>query len=399
MQVAVEFQDERLDLDVPEGRLLGYWRGPRGMPSSEVAGFLDAILERPFDFPPLRQAIVPGDRVVIALGDDVPEAPAVLASLWRVLETAAVEAEALTVLSLSPARPELSGSLPGGVTFLTHDPEDRNNLAYLAATTPGRRVYLNRALTDADFVLPVGRLAQDPVLGAQGPWSTIFPGLSDAEALRELRAGADKRAVREGVFQESLEVNWLLGSQFQLGLIAGVTGLIGAVAGLGEKLATEGLRAVDHDWTFKIESRAELVVAGVGRPGQPVGIDDVARALANALKMVQHGGKIVVLSRAEGPIGHSVRRLIEAGDRRTAAAVLKGCETDPDHATARLFAKAVDWADVYWLSALSSDDVDGLSVVPLDRPEEARRLVAVSASTLVVSHADLMRAEVADETS
>ncbi len=116
------------------------------------------------------------------------------------------------------------------------------------------------------------------------------------------------------------------------------------------------------------------------------------------MKLVRHGGKIVVLSRASGPIGPSVRRLIDAGDRRAASKILKGHDADEDYATARLFAKAVDWADVYWLSAFSQDDVDGLSIVPLDRPEEAHRLVAVSESCLFVSHADLVHVTVADET-
>ena len=58
-----------------------------------------------------------------------------------------------------------AGAGPAGVTFRTHDPDDRANLAYLATTAGGRRVYLDRDLTDADFVLPVGRLAYDPLLG------------------------------------------------------------------------------------------------------------------------------------------------------------------------------------------------------------------------------------------
>ncbi len=214
------------------------WNGPKGMPPDDLPRFLDDVLEHPRDFPPLRQAIVPGDRVVIALGDDVPKAPVILSALWRVLEPAGVEIEGLTVLTSAPANAALVSGLPRGATFLTHDPEDRTQLAYLAATTSERRVYLNRALTDADFVLPVGRLAHDPMRGDQGPWSGVFPGFSDTETLRALRSS---KARDLGAFQESIEVSWLLGSQFQLGVVGGVTGLMGAMAGLAEKLATDGL--------------------------------------------------------------------------------------------------------------------------------------------------------------
>jgi hypothetical protein len=367
-----------------------------------VRGLLADALEHPRDYPPLRQAVVPGDRVVIALGDDVPDAAAVLGAVCEVFRAAGVDPESVTVLTDAEPRAGLSQAVPGGVTFRRHDPEDRANLAYLATTAAGRRVYLDRALTDADFVLPVGRLAYDPVLGYRGPWGVIFPGLSDAETRRTVRAGAgddhppDPRRPRP-VLAESAEVSWLLGSQFQVGLVAGVTGVVGVVAGLSATVLDQGVRAVEEAWAFRTGERAELVIAGIGRPGDPSGIDDVARGLATASRLVTRGGKIVVLSRAGGPIGPAVRRLFQADDPRAAAAALKGHESDSDYPAARQISRALAWADVYLLSALERDDVEDLAMIALDRPEEARRLAAVSGSCLVVSQADLAHAHVAGE--
>ena len=42
--------------------------------------------------------------------------------------------------------------MPGGVALAVHAPDDRTQMAYLAATSDGRRVYLNR-LSDHLFVL------------------------------------------------------------------------------------------------------------------------------------------------------------------------------------------------------------------------------------------------------
>ncbi len=60
-------------------------------------------------------------------------------------------------------------------------------------------------------------------------------------------------------------------------------------------------------------------------------------------------------------------------------------------------ARALEWADVYLLSALGRDDVEDLSMIALDRPEEGRRVVASAATCLVVSQAERTRADVADE--
>jgi hypothetical protein len=400
MRVEVAFQGERFGLDVPEGRLVGAWQGPAGVSAGDVPGLVARALEEPRGFPPLRQAVVPGDRVVIAFGADVPEPAAVLDVVGDVLFRAGVERQDVTVLADAPPNAP-APVLPDGVVFQRHGPDDRGLIAYLASTAEGRRVYLNRLLTDADFVLPVGRLAYDPVLGYSGPWGVVFPGLSDTETRQAFRLQAtdeppDRRHPR-ATLRESAEVSWLLGCQLQLGLIAGVSGLTEAVAGLGTAVFEEGARALDRAWGFRADSRAELVVAGVGRPGEPTGIDALARGLATATRLVQRGGKIVVLSRAEGTFGPALRRLVGVDDPRAGLEALKNQESLPDYAAARQVAQALAWADVYLLSALGDDAVDDLSMIALDRPEDARRLAALCDSCLVVSQADQVRARVAGE--
>jgi hypothetical protein len=182
-----------------------------------------------------------------------------------------------------------------------------------------------------------------------------------------------------------------------MGLIGGVTGLVSAIAGLSNSVMAKGASAVDQAWGFACSARAELVVAGVGRPAGRTELDHVALALGNAMRLVRRGGKIAVLSRAEGPIGPALQRLVDAEDIASALARLKGHEADPDYSAALVIARARAWADVYLLSALREEDVDALSLVALGRPEEVRRLAAVAESCIVVSQAERVRASVVGE--
>lgn len=401
MTVAVEFQDERLDLEIPESRLVTAWHGPAGVPDEKLSQLVDSALETPLDFPPLRQAVVPGDRVVVALGDRLPSAPVILSSAWRILKAAGVEPTGVTLLTSTPAGPGLVASLPAGATFRTHDPATRAEIAYLATTTSGSRVYLDRELADADFVLPIGRLGFDPFLGYDGPWGTIFPTFADAASIQAMRSRASDQPPDRGrpnaQLSESTEVTWLLGSQFQVGVLPGSRGVSRIVAGLAASVLAEGTRAVDDTWTCRPETRAELVICGVGSFGALATIEDLAQALANASRLVQRGGKIAVLSRAEGSPGLALRRLIETGESRGATSALRGLESEPDYSAALTVARVLDWADIYLLSQLDADDVEGLSMVPLDRPEEVRRLAAVSVSCTVLSHAERTQGRVLDE--
>jgi hypothetical protein len=398
MRIAVDFQDESLEFELPEARVVGQWRGPVGLSRDDAAAAIEHTLENPRDYPPLRQVVVPGDRVAIAFDPLIPNGRAFLGTIIPLLESAGVEREGISLV-LPPGGPtEAAAGALDGIRIFHHDPDDRNQLAYLAATKNGRRIYLSRHLTDADVVIPIAELGFDPILGHRGPWSVLFPRLSDQETLRAehatLKSPDHDSAPQSGHprLAESLEVSWLLGSQFHIGVVPGIGGLLEPIAGMETSVRDHGIASVARHWTFEAPGRAELVVAGVGRPGMSAHLHDLSEAIVTASRLVQRGGKIVVLSHAQGTIGPAMQRLTGVDDPRRGLAALKGHEADDDFVAASRLAHALSWADIFLYSNLAESAVEDLSMHPLDRPEHARKLVEKSGSCLFVSHADLTRA-------
>jgi lactate racemase len=394
MRVSVDFQDQSLELEIPDEHLVGAWQGPAGHSRQDSPELIRAALEVPRDFPPLRRTVVPGDRVTVAFDPSIPEADLVLDAVASTLRDAGVEAEGLTVLLPRASSVVLEKSLPQGTTLAVHDPDDRSQLAYLATTKEGRRIYLNRNLTDADLIVPVGRVGFDPILGYSGPWSVLFPALAGRESIEahrsRLRGDDDARqeSSARSNREESLEVSWLLGTQFHFGVIAGASGIGELLAGRETLVCEHGIAWLDEHWTFRPESRAEIVVAGIGHAGEPTSLESLAEGLVTARRLVQHGGKIVVLSHAVGPVGPALRCLIDAGGAELGLKQLRGHEHDDDFQIASRIAAAVSWADVFLYSGMDRDLVEELSIVPVEKPEQARRLVAQCRSALVVSQAD-----------
>ncbi|MGE3821153.1 MAG: lactate racemase domain-containing protein [Isosphaeraceae bacterium] len=404
-RILVRFQDEELTLEVPEDRLIAAWLGPGDSSDRDDARRLAKALEEPRDFPPLRQAVVPGDRVVIPVGPGVPNITSFIQVVYEVLRESGVEAGDLTILAANGRDDWLHAELPAGVVFRTHDPDDQAQIAYLATTAEGRRIYLNRLLTDADFVLPIGGLVHDPIRGSLGPWSAVFPAMSDAETLREFHASAGRAGpdavpgldVESPTLREASEVCWLLGCQFQIGVVPAVSGVWDVVAGLGTSVMRDGIEALEKAWGSRVESRAELVILGIGRPGTPTTIEDLARGLATARRLARRGGKIVILSRTRGDFGPAMNASRGLESPREMLAALRGLEDSPDYLVARQFAASLAWADLYLHSDLDRDVVEEFSIVPLDRPEEAARLAALSGSCIVVSQGDRTHASVTGE--
>ena len=225
MRVSVDYQDEQIEFDVSTEALVGSWKGPSGLGPDRLSDALQDALEHPLDFPALRQMMVPGDRVAIALDGSLTGVEPILFALKKSFEEAGVSTQDVTVVVTPESHPGLVQDLPEGMTLVFHDASNREGLAYLAATRDGRRIYLNRHLTDADVVIPVGRAGFDPVVGYRGPWR-LFPGLSQ-EATRVSTASDWPRIRRRGsrllaVWDEPFQVSWLLGTQFHLALVPGV---------------------------------------------------------------------------------------------------------------------------------------------------------------------------------
>lgn len=396
-QVVVKFGAEELEFDLADEAVVGSWSGPRGLSEVEADAALREAIERPLGYPPLRQCVAPGDRVAIALGPGLPNPGRIVAALTDVLRESGIAADAITVIA--PAGVELE---PTGVGFIAHDPMDRERLAYLASTSAReRRVYLNRVLVDADFALPVGLLGYDPVAGRRGPWDSLFPGLSDAPTLEALRRELpEESSVWSGPSDprgEAFEVGWLLGSRFQIGVVPGVGGPVEFDAGLDDEVRAQGAEAVDRSWRFRVKTQAEVVVAGIGGPDAPTSLDDLVEGLATAARLVQRGGKIVALSRAAGPLGPALQRLTSAGETVNWPRALRGLESAPDSVAARRLARVLTQADVYLLSGLDREVVEDLSMIPLGRPEDARKLVGRSTAVTFLSRAELTWGEVERE--
>ena len=205
--------------------------------------------------------VVPGDLVVFALDPTIPEYGPVLAVLASTLEASGIERGNMTVLSSSRGPAAAQQPVPSGIGLVVHDPNDRGQIAYLATTKQGRRIYLNRLLADADLVIPVGRIGYDARLGYRGPWSVLFPEMSDPDTIQAFRGefrdddeGSPRHRAGSGL-EESFEVSWLLGTPFHLGLVPGGSGLVEVVAGRDTSVREQGIAALEQHWMFQTDSR------------------------------------------------------------------------------------------------------------------------------------------------
>jgi nickel-dependent lactate racemase len=370
---------------------------PRGVPLADPAAAVRAALEQPLEYPSLAQSTTPGDRVVIALSAEVPQVAQVTAAIVQTLISAGVAADGITILrsqrgvdvGMEDPCALIAPSVAERIRVRTHDPASRRNLAYLAATESGEPIFLNRMLTDADVVLPVGCMQRERAAGYYGVHTALYPEFSDTKTQARFRK--HDRFSNNGQHRElKHEVNhlaWLLGVNFTLQIVpASGNSILHVLAGQSDAVKHRCRELYRAAWNWPVAQRAELVIAAIegGAPQQTW--ENFGRVLESAGRLVEDGGAIAVCCELAAAPGEAMQRLTAAPSRDEAVREIRR-ENPRDAVPALQLARALESHRVYLLSRLDADLVEALEMVPVDLPSDISRLAQRSRSCLVVANA------------
>jgi nickel-dependent lactate racemase len=337
-------------------------------PASAVA----AALSDPLDYPALQRAVTPGDRVVLAIDRGVPQLTAVVTGAVHSLLGGSVSPEDITLL-LAPQEngdagrnltAELEPDIAAAIRVVAHDPQSSSEMSYLAASKENRPIYIHRQLFDADLVLPISCLRPRHTLARLGVHGGLFPTFSDTKT-RERFQTADSARVsvqRKRRREEAEEAAWLLGIQIVLQLVPGNgDSVLTVLAGKPESVAKRGRRLCDAAWLCQLSRRASLVVATIAGGREAQTWENFARALSAALSAVADDGVILLCTDLRCPTGPALQLLAGLNDAPEAIREIRRARS-PDAVSAALLVEARERTQVYLLSGLDGETVEGLGV-------------------------------------
>lgn len=399
MGIAVGCGLEQLELDMPASQLLAVHRQSAVPCLPDPVAAVRCALNAPVGFPPLRRALTPDDHVAVLVDESLPQPGRLINPILEHLIEARIEPTAITLLcppsdANQPWITELSDDFQH-VRVEVHQRDERTKLSYLATTSKGRRLYLNRTAVDADQLVVLTRRSFDPLLGYAGAEGAIFPGLSDEATRKEMCGRLTMKAPGKTPWpsrQEAIEAAWLLGAPFLVQVIEGAGDDIAHVVGGSQTSVAEGERLLDSCWRVTVEQPADLVVASLAGDPARHGFAELAGALACAARVVKPDGRIVLLSQAAPRLEAGMEMLRRIEEPAAALKALRE-QMPPDMAAAFQWVSAVQKAKVYVLSGLDREVMEELFVTPLEAPSQARRLLAPGASCLVLADAHKTLAE------
>ena len=373
------------------------WLGPETAgfpPLADPGAAIRSALGAPREYPPLAEAVIPGDRVAVAIGRSVPCVPDLLRGAMAAITAAGVDAGDVTVVSAEPLvdRQILAAEL--GVDFVVHRGDDQTQLAMVGANSAGKPLRLNRALVEADFVLPIAVARPAP---ARGERPLRFPGVFPQFASRAVAArfhapgsgaAAERRPLRAA---EADEAGWLLGIGCTVGVVpAAPRGVAAVVAGDPAAVAaftTEQFQAI---WQPAAQRQGDLVVATVVGDAAEQTWSNIVRAIAAAERVLSPGGAIAVCSAVSDEPDRAFDPLVDADDYAEAAQNL-GRSGNRAARDARILALALQRGPVYLRSQLPDDLVESLGMTPIASDAELQRFTSGREHCIVIDHAQRTR--------
>jgi nickel-dependent lactate racemase len=398
MRIAMDFGLDRTEFEVADNHLIPGPQPPAGLANPAEAVRL--ALDQPHGFPALRRALTPDDHVTIVVDETLPHLVELLVPVLEHIQGAGIALEAMTMLCApSASRQEWIEDLPEAfedVHIEVHDPGERRKLAYLATTHKGKRIYLNRTLVDADQSIILSARRYDPQLGYGGAEGALFPVLSDEETRQEMSHRVNLGLPEETpspVMRQAMETAWLLGAPFFVQIIEAVGDRVAEVVAGTSDASHEGQRRLDAAWRKRVPHAADLVIAALsGDPARHT-FAALAAALACAARVVQAGGRIVLLSQSTPVLGAEVDLLRNAEDPETVLHHLSGKHT-VELVPALQWAGAASHAHINLLCGLPDETVEELFATPLHQAREVQRLLDADGSCLFLPDAHKMLAVV-----
>ncbi len=387
-----------VQLKLAEGVTPGEFGIPRGQPLADLATAATAALGEPIDYPPLARNTTPGDQVVLALDRGVPRVAEITAAVIRTLVEAGVDPDGITVLRSQadidagagdPCR-MVASPLRRRISLVTHDPDNRRQLAYLAANESGEAILINRTLHEADLVLPVGCLHADETAGYFGIHSAVFPAFSNTKTIQRFRGfgSLNGRGNRKRELTAEVDrVAWLLGVNFTIQLVpAAGDRVLHVLTGQSESVRRRGRELYRAAWCCPASQRASLVVAAIEGDADQQTWENVGRALQAAGNFVDEDGAIAVCCDLAARPGPALQRMAHTPSRESALRHV-GKERPPDALPAAQLAHALEQHKVYLLSRLDPSVVEDLDVIPIADADELGRLARHYPSCILLSNA------------
>ncbi len=365
----------------------------------DIAKELANAFDHPIDFPSLSDAIVVDDRIALAIEPGLPHMLSIVEGVVQYLLANSARPELITILLAQEHEPlaeplasKLKERAGVAIDVRYHHGQDANSMGYLAASHGGEPIYIDRALLEADVILPI-TCARDQSAWAYAGLYGIVPWFTDAKTQQRWRhdCATEARGKNEDRLRAAKEVAWLLGIQPVLAVVPGSKGNV-------DNLFFGNVETVERSIAAAIALRSitpsteqfDLLICSIDGDQDQQTWDNVARVLHMAEHFLRPTGIIAVVTQLRQKPSPVFRWLSSLEDQEATERHLLKSAHPQSLAVIELF-RSLSKRSIYMMSQLEREQLEEFGIGAIADIKELEHLIASHESTLVISGAQHRR--------
>jgi len=267
---------------------------------------------------------------VVAVNDKTRPVPHkyLLPPLLARLEAMDISRDAITIVVAVGTHPpmpaaEFDAILPEEVLqryrVVSHDPDDRESLAYLGQTQRGTPMWINRRFAQADLRIVVGNIEPHQFQGFSGGYKTAAIGLAGKETVDHNHAlMTDPKAVPchfedNPPRQDIEEIGRRIGVHFALNAVVNESKqVVSVLAGDPGEVMSRGIPLARKIYQVQVPGPFDLIIASPGGHPKDINLYQAQKALAHASLVMKDGGTVILVAACpEGTGSASYQRWME----------------------------------------------------------------------------------------
>lgn len=394
MKVSLRFGKGEVQVDVPDGNLVGILRMNPLPPMEDPIGATYEALRNPINSPALSELAKGKRSACVVISDITRPVPnkIILPPMLEILEESGIPRENITILIATGIhRPNLGDELRELVgdeimhsyRIVNHYSHKPDTHLYLGRTKRGTPVYIDRTYLEAELKILTGLIEPHLMAGFSGGRKAICPGISSVETMKYAHGPMlleDERAapgILDGnpFHEEATEVAMMAGVDFILNVTIDENRRItGIFAGDLVEAHLAGVRFCEKAVKVLVDEPAEIVITSSAGYPLDTTFYQAIKGAVGVLDVVKPGGTVILVAECSERIGSEpfTKLMLETQDLDKFVQDLYDLDKFVvDQWQFEELVKVLRKADVYCYSTgIEYETLGELFVVPLRSPQE-----------------------------
>lgn len=315
-------------VEVPDSVLMGVF-APRSFEGTDERAVMRQAFDHPTGAPRLRDAVKPGQRVLILVDDGTRETPVARMLPFVLDELKAAGAGDIEFLQAPGTHRPMKedelrkkfGPYFGKYKVHEHHWLDESSLHDFGRTRDGTRVTANKLVTQFDFVMGIGSILPHRVKGLSGGAKIMFPGVAGREMMdrNQWEASMHMSETVMGVPENPMRLRMeeaarMAGLKYIVNCVYDVRkAIVGCFVGDIVEAHREGCKRAREVYAAHLPTRADIVL--IDSHSADRDFWQSAKGPYAATMAVKDGGTIILVSPNPEGVATNHKNLLEIGYR------------------------------------------------------------------------------------